>query len=502
MKSVCREKNYIVCCGSYFLLLLFSYGLLLQNHYSKDIYVTLANGDSVNWSGWLSLGRIVPVLIKQILLFAHLAPTEPSAQSVCFFLLTWVSMCIFLAACLQNVKNRGPQEHFALAIFVCISFINPFYLEWFLFPECYFMFGTSIVLSALAVYFSSGKLTQRKWIITLIFTVLAVNSYQACLGICMVYMMTFSLVRNEFELDVKAIKELVSIIGINLIAALSNLASMHIVKVFSVAMSNRAPSITAETLIKNIQTIWSAQSGIAYNALHLLPEYIFTILLVCIGILFIYAIWKQHKSEGSHWKVQNTILIVFVIILGYGAVFAVQIFSGNLWLAPRTIVGTFFSITCVVLIIYFLLRQATCARKILLSISCVIIAFFSLQVQKISSDQLISNKIEQMEVQIILNEINNYEERTGQIVTKIAITSDKYTTWSYPGVICAYDINTRATAYGSYLKYMLEWISGRQFESVSYSEVMGDEAQEKNWDSLNVGQQIDFVDDMICVIIY
>ena len=105
-------------------------------------------------------------------------------------------------------------------------------------------------------------------------------------------------------------------------------------------------------------------------------------------------------------------------------------------------------------------------------------------------------------MRIVLNELDNYEKETGKTVTKVAFTSDAYITWGYAGVTGSYDINTRATAYSNYYGAMLEWLSGRRFEEVDYATVKSDAPQQENWDSFNVSEQVDFVDDTLCIIIY
>lgn len=497
-----RKKQFILCCMGFLVILYCSYGLLLQAHYSKDIYFGLANGDEVNWAGWLSLGRIVPVVIKQVLFSLGLAPTDPAIQTVIFFVLTWISMCILMAAFLRTAPAENLRDYVVLFSIVAVSVINPFYLEWFLFPECYFMFGVSILLSSCAVYAAGKTLTPKRWVLVLLFAVLAVNSYQACLGICFGYMLTLCLIRHKFVCNTPSLKELGAVLAANFIAAMSNMVAIKLLGSASASENGRGPSLTMETLLDNLRQILSVQGSFAKNAFGLLPAGIFTVFLLLFVLLFVYEVWQGRGIAAQGNRVFGVLQTIVVLMGGYASVFAVQAFSGNLWMSPRTIVGAFCSVACLLLVLYYQGRGTRGAQQILTGMVAVLAVFFVGTAQELSSDQLISNRMEQQEVRIVLNELDNYEKETGKTVTKVAFTSDAYITWGYAGVTGSYDINTRATAYSNYYGAMLEWLSGRRFEEVDYATVKSDAPQQENWDSFNVSEQVDFVDDTLCIIIY
>lgn len=297
-----NRRITFICYGSYFLILLLTYGLLLQNHYSKDMYVAFANdanANTVNWQVLFSLGRIVPPVLKQIMVFLHLTPTVPWVQSLLFFLLSWLSMCILLSACMNCFDTLTRTEVATIFVIVSLAFINPFYLELFLFPESYCMFGAAVLFSVCAIYESSKGLSIKRCLLTLLFSVLAINSYQASLGICFPAMLALTLIRNQCRGNIKTIKNLLCIFSITFVAALSNLLTMSLAN--TVYVNSRGPSFTIDTILHNIQSIVQVQGPIAESVLNLSPKGPFSIFIAFLLFLFIIvAVQKLVNNHLSH----------------------------------------------------------------------------------------------------------------------------------------------------------------------------------------------------------
>lgn len=137
-------KEMLLSTTCFFLLVVASFGVLLSGQAATDTYFSLYYGDSVNWSGWMTLGRFTAVLFKQILVALKLNTMDPTVQTVSLMIMTVVSMeWIFVSF---RPLFEGKLNIVFLGTCVALAYINPFYAEWFLFPECYFMFGLSAVL--------------------------------------------------------------------------------------------------------------------------------------------------------------------------------------------------------------------------------------------------------------------------------------------------------------------------------------------------------------------
>lgn len=447
-----REILLSMACFS--LLILASYGVLLPGQAATDTYSSLYWGDTVNWSGWMALGRFTAVLFKQILFSLHLNTMNPTIQTIFLMAATVLSMeWIFVSF---RPLFKGGRQLALLGACVALVFVNPFYAEWFLFPECYFMFGLSAVLCAAYVHSVSGTMNAKKWFISLLLVILAVNCYQSNLSFCLIFVLAARWMWNGGSLSLTALKELACGIVHCAIAAVSNLVLMSVAQAHGyVEEASRTAEFSLEGVIANIKTLIADQAWIMDSGMGIMQgKWIAGLWILIAAALFI-------KCAASVAK-QKAFDAVALIVLGigmYASVFAIQMLSGNLWLAQRTIAPFFAAAAGVALLAFD--RENRLIKGILLAAVPGFVLVSIVTNQMICTERMITNRLDLNEAQAILNEITEYEQENNVDVTNIRIVNDTNPTWAYPGIHASHDINVRAMAYPR-VAYCLLNIAGDQ----------------------------------------
>lgn len=447
-------KEMLLSTTCFFLLVVASFGVLLSGQAATDTYFSLYYGDSVNWSGWMTLGRFTAVLFKQILVALKLNTMDPTVQTVSLMIMTVVSMeWIFVSF---RPLFEGKLNIVFLGTCVALAYINPFYAEWFLFPECYFMFGLSAVLCGAYVHSVCGEMNVKKWAVSLVLLILAVNCYQSNLSFCLIFALVARWMWNGGSLNLTTFKDLTCGIVHCAIAAVSNLLMMSIVQTYGYASkASRAAEFSFASIIANIKTLIDDQKWIMDSGMGLMEgKWIAALWFLIIAALLVKCVIAIKRK-----KIADTTVLIVLGIGMYLSVFAIQVLSGDLWLAQRTIVPFFAAAAGVAMLAYD--RDHWHIKSVLLIAMLVFLFISIITDQRICTERMITNRLDIEEAKEILYEIAEYEQENNLDVTKIQIQNDTYPTWAYPGIHASHDINVRAMAYPKVAHCLLN-IAGEQ----------------------------------------
>ena len=441
------------------LLILASYGVLLPGQAATDTYFLLYQGDTVNWSGWMTLGRFTAVLFKQILFSLHLNTMNPTIQTIFMMAATVVSMEWIFASFRPLCK--GCLQIGFLGACVALLFVNPFYAEWFLFPECYFMFGLSAVLCAAYVHSVSGTMNAKKWFISLLLLILAVNCYQSNLSFCLIFVLAARWMWNGASLSLTALKELARGIVHCAIAAASNLLMMSVAQSYGyAAKASRAAEFSLAGMIGNVKTLIADQRWIMDSGMGLMEgKWVAGLWILIAAALFIKCATNVAKKKAF-----DAVVLIVLGIGMYASVFSIQMLSGDLWLAQRTITPFFAAAAGVALLAFD--RENRLIKGILLAAVPSFVVVSIVTNQMICTERMITNRLDVNEAQAILNEITEYEQENNVDVTKIQIVNDTNPTWAYPGIHASHDINVRAMAYPKVAHCLLNIAGDQRLEMV------------------------------------
>lgn len=488
-----REMLLSTICFS--LLVLASFGALLIGHAATDTYFSLYRGDSVNWSGWMSLGRFTAVLFKQILVTLRLNTMNSTIQTI-FLMVATVASMEWIYASFRPLCNGCLQAGF-LGACVALVFVNPFYAEWFLFPECYFMFGLSAVLCSAYVHSVSGRMNAKKWAISLLLLILAVNCYQSNLSFCLIFVLAARWMWNGRSFNKTTFKEFMYGIVHCAIGAVSNLLLMSISQAYGFAeKASRGAAFSIAGIWMNIKALIGDQKWIMDSGMGIMEgKWIAALWILIVAALIIKCIITVKQKKFAD--------VAALLILGIGmytSVFAIQVLSGNLWLAQRTIVP-FFAAAAGVALLAFDQENRLIKGILLIAVSCFVLISIVTN-QMICSEHIITNRLDVNEAKAILYDITEYEHENNVDVTKIQITNDTNPSWSYPGIHASHDINVRAMAYPAVAHCLLNIVGDQRLELVSFDSEAFPLETDTDQNRLDLSQQLFITGDTAYLILY
>lgn len=113
-----------------------------------------------------------------------------------------------------------------------------------------------------------------------------------------------------------------------------------------------------------------------------------------------------------------------------------------------------------------------------------------------------TNAMDTMRAELMANAIEEYEQESGNVVENVAFHADDAPMYSYPGIHSSYESNRSALNVSWSDIYVLNTVSGRNFQQVDYPDDLYEEQYAgKNWDIWS-DEQITFLGDTAYIILY
>ena len=219
--------------------------------------------------------------------------------------------------------------------------------------------------------------------------------------------------------------------------------------------------------------------------------------MVGIFVILLYVIYVfEMKSQGE--RVVTIVLSVVCVSLFFVACFAISVVQSIVSLPPRVLFGLFTAIAMLVYVIYSYAKNDIC-RKTIRYATYVFSATLFVCVVISGIDHHTSNQLDIAYAQQIQNEIDAYEQDTGNTITDIKFyyKDDNYYDTAYSNYMIHHyfvqSYNNSVYTNNWSAVPMLEWISGRTYgaeelDEEVYREIFGD----PTWTELDLNKQILF----------
>ena len=190
------------------------------------------------------------------------------------------------------------------------------------------------------------------------------------------------------------------------------------------------------------------------------------------------------------------LLKILYIIIGIIFVTIAPQFVQNtnvIWMVPRSTYP--FASLLGILMLYLVMNYNTEGKAKYVKYTSMIIGIVILimQFQKfniIETDRYKVNAIDYEITKSICNKIDEYEESTGNKITKISVYQDKLMESTYTGVFTTGDINTKAYSSDWGTTSILKYYFGKQLTLISNNQEIQKQFEDKNWNSFNEEQLI------------
>lgn len=465
------------CIVKIIALVLLFFGVNIYLSYATDTYCTLTSGfhysaiDMVNRNGRPIIG-----LIYELHYLTGLS-------DISFYYISSALALAFLCTAIwiyQGILEKYEIKENVRILLAFAAIANIFIIEYFMFIEkCGFMLA--ILFDVIAVYWIDRFFSKRKkryCFFAVIAMVLAIFTYQGTIALFVILSIPFAMKQaNDFK----------QYILNGLMVGIAYIVPV-VIDLLAFKFIFKSSRITEKT--DYIATLKAVCRGIVGNGIrtwNILPKYLF---LIVAFIIFAALIVDAKASQKRAWRVFNA----FIIIIA-GCIFSTAtILQGSGWWATRT-VYPIASIAAVLAIDIFVNGDVITPNKLISAISVsaisVLLLFQYFSFNRIYIDKYRLNALDQYRYQYIYQTICDYQETTGNEITKIAVYSDAARARpQYSDLYCTGDLVVSAFATSWSDVTALNYYMQTAYEKISPVEEYTEYFSEKDWDHLSNDQFI------------
>ena len=409
----------------------------------------------------------------------HFAPYEH--QRLCYFFFLFCIACsafLIQRLFLPFAAEKNKAVRFGMLAAPLLLFVNVFFSEYFMFPECFIVFGVMFLLSSAGCY-----LYSRKHLVTGIALIAMSGSfYQVGLLYAAIILTTFLVLRDGFVLGKKLVREvfLMNTILLSWEAIYMLITKLHVRLdiIESVSKANF-------DVLSNAKAMLSTELPLYFkNSLVLMPSvyapllvFLFCVISICLAV-------RKRKEEGL------TVLLWLLTLAALALL--IPLIQGER-LVPRT-AYLLYVFQAMLFLVAFLKADHNVAKYA----GPVFLFFLTLQIvfsNVIQSNHYLSNQLDELYAKELVREISAYEEETGTTVTKLAISFDDYTPHYFPQVHYYRDqINESALKWTP--RQLIPLATGRDFERAEEDEeIYKMYFAGRDWNEFNLKEQLIIRDD-------
>ena len=482
------------------------WGGLIRKNYNADTVSHMANpaGDIVVR---IRFGRYMMALFETIQYKLGHFVTDHIAATV---FLTFI-VCAFTLTLFQNLFEKEfefkaettLQKAGFLACFSLV-FLNVLYSEPLMFTEvCLYMaFAYASVMLGVVIYVKPGL--AHKFIGAL-FILIGVFTYQNAAVIGSLVLIFYYMFKHDFKWSKEAVRDEFFAAAVPMTIGVLNLITVRIVAAINPKYQFFRPI--------GVGSIWSKIAEAASNffslnadSYNLLPR-VFLPGLLNLGmiVVIVYLLVKRDDKAGIGY-------FATAYVLGIVMLYILPVMNSPFTNPPRLAMFFYLFQGLTAATLLFLAGNAETVKpdpsKIRTLFSIVLIGYLWVQlifVQFIISGRFISNTLDNAYCRLTLQAIEKYEEESGVEVKNLCVFNDDDAPAYYrESSIHTYQINERII--GQTTCSYMEAILGRHFEPLRIDDVPADiysaYFEGKNWDCLDLDEQLLIVDDTAYLCVY
>lgn len=485
-----KDKNLYLSL----LIVLIFFGIFIKMDFATDTYCDLASAPRQIFDHFMLSGRFVTAFLWGIV---NVLNFSDYLIYLCSYILAIVSVTLSIYNVFLVINKKIKKDTVSLIIST-ITIINPFSIELFMFLEKGIL-TFAVLLSVLAfsefVKYLEGNKKALKYIFLLM--LIATFCYQGVIGIFIVLSAVYVILYNKNIKDF--IKNNIIILLAYGVPAIINLL---IVK-FMYGNSRVTGEIILDESIKKILDGSLQMLG----TFTILPKYTLIIAISILSILAIVMIFIN-KKDSIKKKILKLLGLIYITIAILGISIAPQLlqdtasigFSSRATYPFASIIGIFSMYILLNTQDIKLINKINGIYLSSLVISIISVAILIIQFAEfndIETDRYTLNYLDEINSKEIGRKIQEYENETGNTVTKICIYTDKYISYTYKGLRNIGDMNVTGFAPDWSLKDMINYYNDLSLIQVNEkNSEIEQKFAEQNWDNYNEDQII-FVGDTI-----
>lgn len=473
---------------------------ITSTHYSADFFSTYFKSSAKQH---LNLGRVFHYLIYEMLehlgvqIEHHVIFNQIFLTFIIAILATIVWRLFATSFEIDNYKTA-----IILDAIVLLNFLNINILEgWYIFSETCFGGAISLTISYCAICsFCKGK-TFREYLKSYIFLSVALGMYQVYIESFLIMCATYILIKNNCILNKQMCWGFGKIILVGGLASICSILLTRILEFLKISTENdRTASININTIIKNGSEIMNNILTVFDDYHGYMPKHSVLIFILLVTIIILLTVFKR-----DHVILRIITLLIFgvaILIAAYLPHFIVAI----VWLAPRAILGVSTVLFSISLIAFFYVKQSHFKMYTLAATVILFLGVSFIQTQKIIVDEAILAGIEQENIHQLGEKIAEYETNTGNEIHYISYIHDAVYKWTFdPIKYNIYETNARRANVEWSFVNMINFYLNRSFEKKDVDRsrfecILGNDG--KNWNYINLDEQMYFEGDTLYMVIY
>lgn len=494
-------KDNKILILTYSAISLIFFGTFIKLDFATDTYAFMYNSVDDFLGTFLGNGRIIAGVFGTLF---KLIPGV-SIQVVCLFSFLVGIISLILSLCvLDGLVNKVIRNNVLCKLITTLIIINPFIIELFLFIEKGAML-LGVLFCVLAaknfVRYLEEKDNNKKSIKFLIYSIammiMGSISYQGVLGIYILIATVFTIYysKNFKQFVINTILSVVPYIG----GMITNFLWIKLISVDG----RTSGSLNIVGSIKAITANWDWM-------LHMFGIVPFKPIVVALGLIIVTTVVVMIRKKKAPIKFALlTGSILYVLLIAILAAVVPQIAMGTkVWLVPRStyVYGAIIGIiplTCLsyvgdeLLVIKWKLPRYLISTTLLL---IVIVLFYRHNQIIIDHYSVIAQ--DRTRAKVIGRIIDDYENESGNRVTKAAMIGDSVPNEAYPGILNIMDINdTSFSTFWSGVNSIKYWNGRNDLHRVQAPEELKEYCRNNDWDYFD-GSQVIFNKDFVGVCSY
>ena len=494
-------KDNKILILTYSAISLIFFGTFIKLDFATDTYAFMYNSVDDFLGTFLGNGRIIAGI------FGALFKLVPgiSIQVVCLFSFLVGIISLILSLCvLDGLVNKIVKNNILCKLITTLIIINPFIIELFLFIEKGAML-LGILFCVLAVKnfvrYLEEKDNNKKSIKFLIYSIammiMGSISYQGVLGIYILIATVFTIYysKNFKQFIVNTILSVVPYIG----GVITNFLWIKLMSVDG----RTSGSLDIVGSIKAITANWDWM-------LHMFDIIPFKLVVVALGLIIVTTVVVmicKRKDPMKFALLMSSIL--YVLLIAILAAVVPQIAMGTkVWLVPRStyVYGAIIGIIPLICLLYIgdelLAIKWKLSRYLISTALLLIVIVLFYRHNQIIIDHYSVIAQDRTRAKAIGRMIDDYENESGNRVTKAAMIGDSVPNEAYPGILNIMDINdTSFSTFWSGVNSIKYWNGRNDLQRVQAPEELKKYCRNNDWDYFD-GSQVVFNRDLVGICSY
>lgn len=492
-----RKKKFQIFGIIFFFVYLF-YAIFLNFSFTSDhVWAFTARSAMAKpiFKDYIAGGRpavYILVWIEYVLDKLHINQNENQYiyQIILILLLSYAIYQLYIL--FSDVCKRNYQN-ILLVVILLIGFVNPYIVEAFVYKAIEWGIAINLVCCSIRLF------TKRHYIPAGLLLWIGVSIYQSYFALFLIYTTAYLYMEYEGKLCKKVVAEAIKMYLTAFISIATNILLVKIIVAFGI-VDNEVKVVDMTTALSDrIVNIWNAYQWAVIKCYgEMFPAYfMLAIILALTACTCVFLIKNKYHIVD---------IIYFVLLSVALNLYPFVIFSVASGVHQRITWPIFPAISTLLLILFYHAKVNNLKEKIsfvLLALFWMVNIFYT---NTAVNDFFISNKLDEFIVGQILEEIDDYEEETGESIQYIATVraenkQNVYAEQNLSYVGDYYGIKMMARSWSDVS--LINYLSGRNYIKVDMDEnIYNTYFSGKSWTTFNADEQLVFVGDTMYWAIY